>query len=34
MITAWEAKIDHQGFGLWAEQRAEDMSRSRTAASR
>ena len=24
MITAWEAKIDHQGFGLWAVQRAGD----------
>ena len=24
MITAWEAKIDHQGFGLWAVERAED----------
>ena len=24
MITAWEAKIDRQGFGLWAVERAED----------
>ena len=24
MITAWEAKIDRQGFGLWAMERAED----------
>src|SRR4029450_3154145 len=24
MITAWEAKIDRQGFGLWAGERAED----------
>jgi RimJ/RimL family protein N-acetyltransferase len=23
MITAWEATIDHQGFGLWAVERAE-----------
>ena len=24
MITAWEAKFDRQGFGLWAVERAED----------
>ena len=24
MITAWEAKIDRQGFGLWAVERAEN----------
>jgi RimJ/RimL family protein N-acetyltransferase len=24
MITAWQAKIDRQGFGLWAVERAED----------
>src|SRR5215216_4474286 len=24
MITAWEAKIDRQGFGLWAVERADD----------
>ena len=24
MITSWEAKIDHQGFGLWAVERAGD----------
>ena len=24
MITAWEARIDRQGFGLWAAERAED----------
>ena len=24
MIAAWEAKIDHQGFGLWAVERTED----------
>ena len=24
MIAAWEAKIDHQGFGLWALERTED----------
>ena len=24
MITAWEAKFDRQGFGLWAMERAED----------
>ena len=24
MITAWEAKIDRQGFGLWAVQRVDD----------
>src|SRR5215211_9196456 len=24
MITAWEAKIDRQGFGLWAVERTED----------
>jgi RimJ/RimL family protein N-acetyltransferase len=24
MITAWEAKIDRQGYGLWAVQRAEN----------